>query len=524
MIATLALLTVLIALGLELWGDTPRIVSHILPISTVTVFPGVDLGVDRLILSGSRSSRPSGSRSCRGAPASGWRPARWPRTDASPRCWASHPTSSPAQLGARRRPRRRRRDPRRERQRAQRHEPRAAGRAGHGGGAGRRVPLVLADTRGRSAHRRPRERGRVPADEGVGSRGAAGVGPVGAVRRHHRRAHGARARAPPAERGIGTTAGGRQRTGAARVALPLAAFGIAIIGFGLPTNGVEAATTTATTAIVVLSLVVVTGYTGQLSLAQFALAGTGAWYRGAPRRELRLPVRAGRRDRHRGNRARRSPGRPARAAISRGEPRRRDARTLARRREPDPQQPSTHGRDHRDADRLGLVLRVRLRHSYPSRALRGARLRLLRRARVRRRQPPAGARRKTARRGPYQRARRRFARHQRRRSQALRVRAGGRDRGRRGRAHRVPTAERRLYPTFSVFQSILVVLYAVIGGIGYVAGALIGAALAPSAIVPYAFGDLFHSEAGRTAHARDTRVRRAPHTFRTASRASSRRC
>ena len=51
------------------------------------------------------------------------------------------------------------------------------------------------------------------------------------------------------------------------------------------------------------------------------------------------------------------------------------------------------------------------------------------------------------------------------------------------------------YPTFSVFQSILVVLYAVIGGIGYVAGAVIGAALAPGAIVPYAFGDLFASEA-----------------------------
>ena len=34
LIATLALLTVLLALGLELWGDTPRIVSHILPIGT----------------------------------------------------------------------------------------------------------------------------------------------------------------------------------------------------------------------------------------------------------------------------------------------------------------------------------------------------------------------------------------------------------------------------------------------------------------------------------------------------------
>ena len=76
------------------------------------------------------------------------------------------------------------------------------------------------------------------------------------------------------------------------IALPLAALGIAIIAFGLPTNGVEAATTTATTAIVVLSLVVVTGYAGQLSLAQFALAGTGAWIAARPRRELRLPVRA----------------------------------------------------------------------------------------------------------------------------------------------------------------------------------------------------------------------------------------
>ena len=49
------------------------------------------------------------------------------------------------------------------------------------------------------------------------------------------------------------------------------------------------------------------------------------------------------------------------------------------------------------------------------------------------------------------------------------------------------------YPTFSVFQSILVILYAVIGGIGYVIGALVGAALAPGALVPYAFGDVFAS-------------------------------
>jgi len=40
---------------------------------------------------------------------------------------------------------------------------------------------------------------------------------------------------------------------------------------------VDALTTTAATGIILLSLVVVTGYTGQLSLAQVALAGMGAW-------------------------------------------------------------------------------------------------------------------------------------------------------------------------------------------------------------------------------------------------------
>jgi sulfate-transporting ATPase len=44
-----------------------------------------------------------------------------------------------------------------------------------------------------------------------------------------------------------------------------------------PTGWVDALTTTAAIGIILLSLVVVTGYTGQLSLAQFALAGMGAW-------------------------------------------------------------------------------------------------------------------------------------------------------------------------------------------------------------------------------------------------------
>lgn len=45
----------------------------------------------------------------------------------------------------------------------------------------------------------------------------------------------------------------------------------------LSNSALDAATTTFALAIVVLSLVVVTGYTGQLSLAQWSLAGMGAW-------------------------------------------------------------------------------------------------------------------------------------------------------------------------------------------------------------------------------------------------------
>jgi sulfate-transporting ATPase len=59
-------------------------------------------------------------------------------------------------------------------------------------------------------------------------------------------------------------------------------------------------------------------------------------------------------------------------------------------------------------------------------------------------------------------------------------------------AFRRPTVV--FYPTFSVFESILVVLYAVIGGIGFVLGALLGAALAPGALVPTAFGDLLDND------------------------------
>ena len=49
------------------------------------------------------------------------------------------------------------------------------------------------------------------------------------------------------------------------------------------------------------------------------------------------------------------------------------------------------------------------------------------------------------------------------------------------------------YPTFSVFESILVIVYGVIGGIGYVTGAFLGAALAPGGLVAGISGDLLDS-------------------------------
>jgi sulfate-transporting ATPase len=61
------------------------------------------------------------------------------------------------------------------------------------------------------------------------------------------------------------------------IVAPLVLAVVVFLALGPPTNILEAAITTASIGIIVLSLTVVTGYAGQLSLAQFALAGTGAW-------------------------------------------------------------------------------------------------------------------------------------------------------------------------------------------------------------------------------------------------------
>jgi ABC-type branched-subunit amino acid transport system ATPase component/ABC-type branched-subunit amino acid transport system permease subunit len=64
----------------------------------------------------------------------------------------------------------------------------------------------------------------------------------------------------------------------------LKAIGIAVVvlalalgPFQLNTDWIQALTATAIAAVLVLSLVVLTGYTGQISLAQYALAGLAAW-------------------------------------------------------------------------------------------------------------------------------------------------------------------------------------------------------------------------------------------------------
>ena len=53
--------------------------------------------------------------------------------------------------------------------------------------------------------------------------------------------------------------------------------GALVVAFLAPSDWADALTTTAAVGVILLSVVVVTGYTGQLSLAQFALAGMGAW-------------------------------------------------------------------------------------------------------------------------------------------------------------------------------------------------------------------------------------------------------
>ncbi len=69
---------------------------------------------------------------------------------------------------------------------------------------------------------------------------------------------------------------GRVRPGA----LVAAVVGVVVLVNVLQADWVAAITSTLVVALIMLSLVVLTGYTGQLSLAQYAVAGLGAWAAG----------------------------------------------------------------------------------------------------------------------------------------------------------------------------------------------------------------------------------------------------
>ncbi|MPY94432.1 MAG: ATP-binding cassette domain-containing protein [Acidimicrobiia bacterium] len=73
-----------------------------------------------------------------------------------------------------------------------------------------------------------------------------------------------------------STGDGQVRSGAVGGAVIVGALLVAF----LPVRYVDALTTTFAMGLVLLSIVVLTGYAGQLSLAQFALAGFGAWIAG----------------------------------------------------------------------------------------------------------------------------------------------------------------------------------------------------------------------------------------------------
>jgi ABC-type branched-subunit amino acid transport system ATPase component/branched-subunit amino acid ABC-type transport system permease component len=84
--------------------------------------------------------------------------------------------------------------------------------------------------------------------------------------------------------------------GTGHIHLPGAAFAVAVCAFLMATTPpiwIDAFTVTVSVGVVLLSVVVLTGYTGQLSLAQFAFAGFGAWVAGRLSASQDLPFLLG---------------------------------------------------------------------------------------------------------------------------------------------------------------------------------------------------------------------------------------
>ncbi len=238
------------------------------------------------------------------------------------------------ELGPRFDARRARRSARRQHRRPLRARAHAAHRPGPGGRARRELPFVHAHAHRRSAHRGAPVGDRLAPDLPHAAARTAGdarrVGRVRAVPRHHPRAGRVRPLLAPAGRCDRASPGDRRRSDRSPRPRPGARRRSSCSSRSSSrASTVEAVTTSAAFGVIVLSLVVVTGFTGQLSLAQFALAGIGGWIaatlvadQGAP-----FVVAAARRD------PRGGPGRGARrapfAAHTRRQPRGRHARPRA---------------------------------------------------------------------------------------------------------------------------------------------------------------------------------------------------
>ncbi len=178
-------------------------------------------------------------------------------------------------------------------------------------------------------------------------------------------------------------------------------------------------------AVFVASIVVLTGFAGQVSLGQWAIGGVGRAHRRAARES-----RVGDRDRDRPRHPAHDPGRVALRASRVAHPRCEPDGDHARSRFHDLpgalRQPELDRRParRRHQDRPGQALRDRRERGRPSATLGD---RLLDRARARRtarREPAPIENRPPADRGAHQRARRGVARRQRLRREALRVRRG----------------------------------------------------------------------------------------------------
>ena len=244
----------------------------------------------------------------------------------------------------------------------------------------------------------------------------------------------------------------------------------------------DALITTFALAIIVTSVVVVAGYAGQLSLCQFALAGVGAWMAARLMSANGWPFEAALLAAVAGTTLVGVVDRRTRRPHTGYEPRRRhpghgaDVQLAAL------HQQCAHRRRARPADRGGVVRRPRPRPARAPPALRRLRARRARPRRPRRRQPASRPSRRPAARGAEQRAGRRLARHRRRRPPRCTPSPSPPPSPPLGGVLLSLRQANVQFGQYNVFGSVLLIQYAVVGGIAWVSGAVVAAVGAPGAL------------------------------------------